>query len=40
MLLVESKVMTMSANGLAIDDMEKAITIKLKKTPNNRKHHG
>ena len=37
MLLIKSKIMTTSVNGLTINDMEKASAISINNTPNNRK---
>jgi len=39
-LIIKSKIITTSVNGLIINDTKKAITININKTPNNRKHHG
>jgi len=38
MLLIKSKIMTTSVNGLTINDMEKDSAISINNTPNNRKH--
>ena len=37
---MKSKIMTARVNGLRMNDIEKAITINVNKTLNNRKRHG